>query len=47
MQSQKCAVQAEVYAPMEPPEPGVPIEAQKPDKTLEHVGHPPTAEYPV
>ena len=40
-------VQAEVHAPMELPEPGVPIEAQKPDEPLDQVRHPPTPGYPV
>ena len=40
-------VQAEVHAPMEPPEPEVPIEAQKPDEALDHVRYPPTPEDPA
>ena len=39
-------LQAEVHAPMEPPEPGVPTEAQKPDEPLDQVRHHPTPEYP-
>ena len=35
-------VKAEVHAPMEPPEAGVPIEAQKPDEPLDQVRYPPT-----
>ena len=34
-------VQAEVHASMEPPEPEVLIEAQKPDEALDQVRHPP------
>ena len=40
-------VQAEVRAPMEPPEPEVPVESQKPDKALDQVKHPPIPEDPV
>ena len=40
-------VQAEVHAPMEPPEPEVPIEAQKPDEAFNQVRHPPTPVDPV
>ena len=40
-------MQAEVHAPMEPPEPEVPIEAQKSDELLDQVRHPPTPEYLV
>ena len=35
-------VQAEVYAPMEPPEPEFLAEAQKPDEALDQVGQSPT-----
>ena len=40
-------VQAEVHAPMEPPEPKVLIDAQKTDEPLDQVKHPPTPEDPV
>ena len=40
-------MQAEVHAPMEPPEAEVPIEAKKPDEALDQVRHPPTPEDPV
>ena len=42
IQPQKLVVQAEVHAPMDPPEPEVPTEAQKPGKALDQVKHPPT-----
>ena len=37
-------VQGEVHVPMEPLEPEVPIEGQKPDKPLDQVRYPPTPE---
>ena len=40
-------MQAEVHAPMEPSEPKVPIDAQKIDKPMDQVQHPPTPEDPV
>ena len=46
-QSKNIVVQAEVHAPLEPPEPEVPIEAQKPDEALHQVRHPPTPKDPV
>ena len=45
-QPQKPVVHTEVHAPMEPQEPEVLIEVQKPDKALDQVGHPPTSEDP-
>ena len=38
---------AEVHAPVEPPEPEVPTEAQMPDGALHQVRHPPTPNDPV
>ena len=40
-------VHAEVHAPIEPPEPEVPLESQIPDGTLDQVGHLPTPKDPV
>ena len=40
-------MQAEVHAPMEPSEPEVPTEGQKPDEPLDQVRYPPTLEDPV
>ena len=40
-------VQAVVHAAMEPPEPEVPTEAQKPDEPLDQVRHPPAPEDPI
>ena len=37
-------VKAEVHAPMEPPKPEVPNEAQKPDEPLDQLRYPPTPE---
>ena len=37
----------QVHAPMEPPEPEIPIDAQKTDEPLDQVKHPPTSEDPV
>ena len=47
IQPQKLVVQVEVHALMEPPEPEVPIEAQRPDESLDQERHPPTPEDPV
>ena len=47
IQPQKLVVQAEVHATVEPPEPEVPIEAQKPNEPLDQEIHPPTPEDPV
>ena len=48
MQLQKHVVHArEYHAPMEQPEPGVPIESQIPDEALDQVGHPPTPKDPI
>ena len=40
-------MQAEVHVPMEPPEPEVLIEAQKPDEPFDQMRYPPTPEDPV
>ena len=45
-QPQKFVVQAKAHAPMQPPEPEVPIEAQKPDEALVQVRHSLTPENP-
>ena len=47
IQPQKLVAHSEVHAPMEPPQPEVPNEAQKPDEPLDQVRHPPTPEDPV
>ena len=47
IQAQKPVVQAEVHAPMEPPEPEVPIEAQTSDEPMDQVRHPPTPDDPI
>ena len=47
IQPHKLVVQAEVHAPMELPEPEVPIDGQKTDEPLDQVKLPPTPEDPV
>ena len=42
MQPHKHVVQAEVHAPMETPEPEVPIESQVQYEALDQIGHHPT-----
>ena len=40
-------VHAKVHAPIEPPEPEFPSEAQMPDEAFDQVRHPPTPKDPV
>ena len=47
IQPHSLVMQAEVHAPMEPPEPEVPTEVQKSDEPLDQVRHPNTPEDPV
>ena len=46
-QPHKHVVHAEVYAPMEPPEPEVPTKTHMADEAWEQVRHPPTPKDPV